>query len=228
MYESTLNFKKDSQPTFHSINNVRKLPLERGVTKKYEIEGKLETTNRTRNISLVERTFFNPNEMKEWIDNWRMLKDAGLPVPSTLRVTDEKTVLMGNMRSHGEETYGKGFACELMDNIRDHESKGIPLIPIKEVDRKFLETYSTQKSEFLAEVQRLEMMATAQNIVLPYDDAFELLVRPDGTWQLAILDLSLVWKDSSQDEAARINSKTVKEFLAYVDKTFQILKARVN
>ncbi len=52
--------------------------------------------------------------------------------------------------------------------------------------------------------------ATAHNISLPYDDPFDLLVHPDGSWQLIVLDID---NEIVEDTLEKHNRYLVPRFL---------------
>ncbi len=62
-------------------------------------------------------------------------------------------------------------------------------------------------------------MATNSNITLPHDDPFELMVKPDGSWELVILDLrfGLYDEQSSSAQIKDNNERQVEVFLKHLE-----------
>jgi len=161
------------------LTNITRTPLGRGLETKNVVQATVTHNQRSRDVSLVERV----NNTHFWLHNWQLLKDAGLPVPATVRLSEKNTILITNFKAHGEEMYGKGLLYEY-EKIPPQELK------LSHTDHIFLELMKTSKKAILTEMERLVGIANEHTVFLPGDDPFELLISPDGSWKFVITDLS--------------------------------------
>jgi hypothetical protein len=167
---------------------------------KYLIEGQIGN----RDISLVAR------EVAEHVPTtWRKMKEAGLPVVPTLRIdpqTRERgrpTVIMTDVKADGSELYGKGLLWSL-------ESNEARVRPRPDIDKYFLAlTHSTHFNEIEKKVNEYKAVADKNHISLPKDDAFELKIKPNGAWDMLILDLDMSFHEWKEN----INTKPIAQFL---------------
>lgn len=170
----TANPESGRNPVRIEISEVSKIP--EGAETKHLLEG---TVGRRR-IFLVEREFD-----QSYINNWHIFRKAGLPVVPTLRVSSRKTLLITDIKADGSEIYGKSLLTSLHDI---HEIRSRPRL---DVDRIFLRL--TQPGNFQTvdrKVKEYLDIANSEQIRLPFDDPFEFVVHPDGSWELMILDLT--------------------------------------
>lgn len=147
----------------------------------------------SRKIQLVER----PDDLG-YSARWAALKEAGFPVVPTLRKTGEGTVLITDVAKDGTEVFGKSLSVllqELEDSIPEedaHEASKKDAEMLERVTRvkAFLElTQGEQLEKIKKQVHEYTQRANEKGILLPVDGQFELLVHPDGTWSLMLLDL---------------------------------------
>lgn len=164
-----------------TLHNVDEDGLERGSEPKSVINASVRVGERTRPVSFIERYTPFPST---WIQNWQMMREAGLPVPPTVRETDRQTIVVTNLKAHGEEMYGKGMLIHLREAMTwDDDYK------LTAVDHIFLDLIQFHETDIIAEANRIVNIANRQLICLPTDDAMELLVEPSGSWRIVIADL---------------------------------------
>lgn len=115
-------------------------------------------------------------DAEEYADVWKLFDDAGLPVSPELWTDEDGKIYMPNLTADGSAFYGKGFvdAYALKQNKMDNNFLNI-------IDKKF--------DEITEVAGRLADHASKQGVLLPLDDAFDLHVFPDGSYELSILDL---------------------------------------
>lgn len=143
---------------------------------------------------------------------WYKLKKAGLPVVPTMRKIGDYSVLMTNLTSDGSFLFGKytRYAKDAaVPKSMTKNLKKIPILPIKQTAWIFAD------------------ICNNNDIELAYDDAFELLVHPNGSWELIMLDLSGVVinvKPEDKDSLEENNSKHCRLFF----ETIMSLKNRLK
>lgn len=178
-------------------------------------------------VSLVQRRgHFYPS-------TWRAMRQEGLPVVPELWTSSVGTILMPNLRADGSEMYGKGFATMLMVKHLAQFALGSPR------NEAFLELFESEsgRTAVAEQAQRYQAQATNTEIALPHDDAFELLLHPDDSWELTIVDLSLAkdslesfcgqrapllppskrrWRQAAKEDLASANAKCTTDFIDHL------------
>ena len=109
-------------------------------------------------------------------------------------------MLVTNLKAHGEEMYGKGMGIDF-DEISSRNDS----YELTETDLHFLHLMKRKRSALYREINLIKQLATDNLIILPYDDAFELLIKPDGSWELVIADLRYVKVALSKQDAYEQN-----------------------
>ncbi len=109
-----------------------------------------------------------------YFNNWMMLRKAGIPTLPTVRVIDKRRVLITDMTSDGSEFFGK---------VTEIDEISVENLTDAELVFSYLDL-----SRVRDELERVERLAIQNNIALPIDDPFDLLVHPDGTWEVIVLD----------------------------------------
>lgn len=148
----------------------------------FEYKHVIAATVGERPVSLIQRHY-----EERYVDTWEEFRAAGLPVVPTLRVAEtegHKSLLVTDLKADGSELYGKGLLVTLSQgDVRERP-------PIEMVDRRFLELTSPANIEQIqAQANEYAAVADKNEMILPIDDPFELLIKPDGAWGLIIVDL---------------------------------------
>lgn len=112
----------------------------------------------------------------EYADVWKLFDDARLPVSPELWQDESGKIYMPDLTVDGSAFYGKGF-------VDAYELKN------RQLDNVFLQLVENQFDQISAVADRLSQQATRNNVLLPLDDAFDLHVFPDGSFELNCLDL---------------------------------------
>lgn len=123
----------------------------------------------------------NASMSEKYIGKWRLLKEVGIPTVPSMRLVDEETVAMGDMTRDGSQFFGKAKYIEAL------EGGDLTKRPISKIEKLFLDINPRNIKREIARVQKL---AWEKGIILPLDDPYDLIVHPDGTWQVLVLDLS--------------------------------------
>lgn len=197
MVEESFSVEKTDGLNTHDIKVLSKKQFEKGgVEKKFRIEGEISRGEKTKAVSLVERDFGERN--KDYLGKWKKLKEVGLPVVSTMRLTDQNKIVMTDLKADGSELYGKGIVFEIAlakyANKTPRESSNI--------DKIFLEIMDNEEEVELIKEKTNEYakIATENGISLAVDDPFELVVHPNGEWDLVCLDLELLQLKGGTDK----------------------------
>jgi len=202
------------------LGNVERTSLEGGIEEKNIVEAKFGSNGRERKIEFIER-LSDKFSIEFWLKNWKTFHDAGLPIPPSIRVSQTGNIFVTNLRANGEEMYGKGFLIEAISKHIFGQS-----FELRDIDKVFFEVWSTQKKEIIKTIWRLMEIANENNIVLPPDDPFELLVSSDGSWKLVIVDLKMggqMAQELFSKDRVRKKNKSNAEYVIYVlDSLFDI------
>ncbi|HEV7454485.1 MAG TPA: hypothetical protein VGO07_04460 [Candidatus Saccharimonadales bacterium] len=146
-----------------------------------------------RELTLLERSVKDdPAERREhndhYIHSWQVCNEAGIPVVPEVMVSDDDTLLVTDVKAGGSEVYGKGMARAL--SSYDHAQERHR--PHADIDALFMQITAPENvGAIRAEAERISQLAINAGMELPADDPYELIVHPDGTWQLMTLDLDL-------------------------------------
>ena len=140
-------------------------------------------TSSNREVSLVIKTVNNlsRNEQEEkmdssdvWIGKYNMIKEAGIPVVPSVRKISDRQVAMTDLEADGSVVYGKadmfnGRATRALDHL-------LVQIDVNEVNKV---------------AQEYARLADEAGILLANDDAFALVLSPNGEWAILALDVGL-------------------------------------
>lgn len=117
-----------------------------------------------------------------YYERWRFLRDRKIPTVSSMRVVDNDRVAMGDMTVGGAAFFGK----EKQISIHLESKRGVTR-SLSEIERVFL---SLDVEDIKSWVAQLQMLTWVNDIRLPGDDEYDLLVWPDGRFQIVLMDLS--------------------------------------
>ena len=160
---------------------------DKGVDNKYIVEAHtlINGNEGERTMRLVEKElkvyeFLERNDddipADKYLKYWRELQDAGIPTVPTMRKLDDERVIMTDLTAEGGCLYGKNKSLQMTGDKNS-------------IDDIFL---SIDPEEITKQAQEIVEKANKAGISLPMDDPLELLVNPDGTWRLLVLDLSML------------------------------------
>lgn len=128
---------------------------------------------------------------------WKEFQRVGINVVPWL-LEDTNHVIVPDMECDNYRFYGKSRSLAIND-------RNLTLPPFCYQDFLFLLVFSDMNSQLVDMVEELTNTATENGIALPYDDPAELMIHPDGYFDLITLDLSRARLDVSIDEAYYIN-----------------------
>ena len=119
---------------------------------------------------------------RRYYERWKYLKSVGIQSSHSMRVVGERYIAMGDMTLGGSAFFGKAKTCDLFSE----EFAGVKrkLSPIEEV---FM---SINPDLIKKDLEYIRKIAEGEKIMLPADDPFDLLVHPNGSWEVMVLDLT--------------------------------------
>ena len=203
-----------------SLTVKQRIPFkEGGLEDKHRIEATitLPDSDKSKNVSLIERGWMGAGD--DYINKWKQFNSVGLPVVSTIRRTDKGTILLTDVKADGSEVFG-GSLRSTLKNIHNLRSSN-PL------DQRFLEIINDGNIEQIqSQVADFVERATKAFIALPSDGAFELIVHPNGTWNLITLDLrraEINQNKSSYESLKEKNQLYADNFLLSLKKLGEML-----
>lgn len=109
---------------------------------------------------------------------WQLSQDIGLPVPQQLYLLSDDVVAFPDLTADGSVFVGKAAAAEIAAGTQPRMAA-----LLQTIDQQHVITQAHQFAE----------LATNQQVRLPHDGAFDLLLQPSGTWQLMILEFGAMW-----------------------------------
>lgn len=207
--------------------------MSNGIESKLRHKATIESGSREKQVRLVERKnikTFGP----DYASQWQLFRNAGLPVVPTLRKTERGTVMMTDLTADGSEIYGKDLSSMLLQGLFQFSHIDKNKLPKIKYVNSFLEIMEGEEFERLKrKVKEYQELANTNGILLPTDDPFELIIHPDGTWELVIIDLRFGGKDIANprlSETIELMNKNSAAFfindLLEIKKFF--LKRRIN
>jgi hypothetical protein len=118
---------------------------------------------------------------ERYLEKWNILRNCGIPTVSSMRVIDRDTVAMGDMTWDGSAFFGKQLVSDIGDK-KDLDKRSLTVM-----EKIFL---GIDPNKIKEEMKRVQMLAWDKGIRLPDDDLYDLIVHPDGTWQVLVVDLA--------------------------------------
>jgi hypothetical protein len=166
--------------------------------------------------SLVERPL-RPNSA----EIWKEFHDSDVPVTSDIFVGAHNKLLVPNLKARGSELYGKCLSYLLGANLERDVHR-------PEIDEFFVGLLGTNEDQVDDRITQFARTATQSDLLLPQDDPLEMIVHPDGSWNLIVLDLAKAMKmpPKIRPHLEADNSSSVLRFQGHLDRIFQGLVAR--
>lgn len=135
-----------------------------------------------------EQTAMTP--ARRYYERWRFLRKLGIPTVSSMRVVDDHHVAMGDMTIGGAAFFGKEKWWTVNDEVRRSVHR-----ELDKMEKLFL---NIDSEAIKREIASLQALAWANGIRLPSDDEYDLLVRPDGSFQVVLMDLTQMRKRGNE------------------------------
>jgi hypothetical protein len=157
-------------------------------------------------VSFIERPLHPDSQ-----ETWRAFREAGIPTPDMF-IADNGKLLAGNVRADGSEVYGKYLASAI--------KLGLPRTdPRPDTDAFFVDLLHPRNTRVQKKVNKYVGTAADASLQLAFDDPFELIVHPDGDWDLIALDLTHAESTPKTDTYALrvLNSSATAAFEAHLD-----------
>ena len=157
-----------------------------------------------RSIDMVRKEVSVAGGADKYYWAWKKLKDAGVPTVPTVRKINDNEVIMTDMTADGSAFFGKADVSESF--VRKNASK------LRNLDKMFLDI---DLDEVKAKARVIASEASLRGVNLPYDDPMDLLVHPDGSWEIIVLDI-----DSQMDGHAEEwgwNNRAISKFYRHLD-----------
>jgi hypothetical protein len=154
---------------------------------------------------------------------WQAYRAAGVMVTPELFLADNGKQLVPDMKADGSELYGKLRRHWLTEPL-DFADPNAPTKPEHpEIDELFVGLLRKKERQVRERVAAYMRAATAAGIELPYDDPAELLIRPDGSWDVLALDLRATKLGTHAKFVEGYNEKYIALFEASLGKIYKAL-----
>ena len=131
---------------------------------------------------------------------WQEFQRVGINVVPWL-LEDTNHVIVPDMECDNYRFYGKSRSLAIYD-------KNLTLPPFCNQDFLFLLVFADMNPQLVNMLSELTSTATENGIALPYDDPAELMIHPDGYFDLITLDLSRARLKVRIDEAYKTNQES--------------------
>ena len=175
--------------------------LDNGAEGKTRVFGKIDSKKAIRLV--IKRVSLTTHDSDCYINIWRCLKEASLPVVPTVRKVNEHDIAMTDLCSDGSEFYGKS---------RNWYPETHTWLLVDVFNRlNFRDVRNCANT--------IANHATKNGIGLPGDDPLELLIHPDGSWNLIILDIADTLFTASSKNLKKHNQNRVRDFIDFLDAT---------
>lgn len=152
---------------------------------------------------------------RRYYERWRFLRSIGVPTAGSMRVIDDRRVAMGDMTARGAVFFGKEKLRSVMQESERHV-----LRKLSKHEKVFLDI---DPEEIKQKIAWLQALAWLHDFRLPSDDEYDILVWPDGTFQVLILDLTQM-RRIRRGEAESDLVKERDSMFAYLDRMVSDLK----
>lgn len=159
-----------------------------------------------------------------FMSRWKVLHDAGLPVPHAIATVNPNEIAVFDPTNGGKYGFYSNIEAEtiLEANPNEHIELGTPQ-QIRTLLRMGLDS---PDNAFVGKVDEVTRLATSKNICLSRVTPLELLVGPDDSWYLYILNCLEV-EPSTDPNLALINHNLGIKFKSDILTTFYYLR-RIN
>jgi hypothetical protein len=216
----------DYPERYAEIQVVHRKNIEEGTENKERIKGIVKSFGKDRFVNLIRRNFdgspyIDPINRKialQTQNNWKLFREAGLPTYNTLRVVQDGSILVTDECADGSRTYGNPDFWESLKNGNVLRSK-----EDTEIDNIFIDLTSPEKiGPIIQRANDISEIATNHNINLPFRDPLELIVHPNGSWDLKTLDVAETRQAQDEygaNEVKHLNSSCGEWVSAYLQRT---------
>ncbi len=186
------------------INVLSEQELKLGNEKKFLVRAQLEREGRLRDICLVRRSVAKRNK---YVYVWNKMKEIGIPTFPTLRIdrSNDRDIYITYLKHDDSELYGKAKRAALL--------KGT--FCVHNLDELFLYMIDNSIQEIEERAKKIADLASENGVLLPIDDAFELIVRKDGSWEIISIDLDSAncFEEFSVQSLKKQNDHSVYKFI---------------
>lgn len=195
--------------SFERQENYPHLKVHGGFFSKQPVEAQIEGSSHVTPMFIKET--HKPDDENDivtaemYYNYWKRLKNAGIPTVPTMRVIAPNEVIMTNMTADGSVFFGK------------HRSHSEP------ISDQFIQHFlSINPADIQFSAQQIVKRADENNIILPDDEAFTLLVHPDGSWEVMVLDSQPPYAEVVGDvlsavQRQEMNNGTVTKLMRFLE-----------
>lgn len=214
---------------FSKIKVLKRKPIDEGSESKERITGVVSTQTNERHVSLIRRNFddrfpyntpLNKITATQTKESWRRYKKSDQPTYGTLRIAQDGSLLVTDVCADGSRCYGNP---DFLKNLR--AGKLLRCKKDNEIDTLFIKLVDSEQIELIRhKADGLVRNASDNKIGLPLNDPIELVVHPDGKWDILTLDVAEThFKDNIYDTEL-FNDKCTEYFIAELYRTCNELK----
>jgi len=207
------------------------LPFQGGIRDKTHFETELIVGNRSRVLKWVRRQRYGENDARDYFQVWNRLRELGFPVVNTVR-QDNKYAYIPDLTSDGSRVYGRGLQEYLdMDQSQSDPYYVDLFYSTSSLDQVFLQLIANSLPEVQAKVGYWRDFATQNGVGLP-EDAFVIYVRPNGKWQLLMLDVEKATFDTISDKNKAMilerNTLVSEKFMHTIQELARLLNRKLT
>lgn len=152
----------------------------------------VDPTPESPDVSVVMRTFAKDYYSELYYENWLLCRNAGLPVVPDMNISPPDAVVMKDLCADGSSLFGKHTIIGKYSLFELSRTAGST--PPDHNESTFAHVNPSNIHQRSNEIAR---RATQEGILLAQDDPSVLLMHPDGTWEVILLDLEGCRKNNS-------------------------------
>lgn len=127
----------------------------------------------------------NMSESERYYERWRFLKKHGIPTIDSMRIVDHDRVAMGDATVNGGEFFGKAKKKLIEREVYQGKRRALT-----NKEKRYLEIF--ESGELESEVKRISKLMSEAGLCFPKDDYFDLIIHDDGSFDVLVMDLSLL------------------------------------
>lgn len=209
---------------YTEIHVLRRQRIEDGGESKERIKGVVKTSKQEKFVYLIRRNFddnfpsntsWNKLISQQTQERWHRYQDAKLPTYNTIRVVQDGSLLVTDETADGSRLYGNpDFLRVLREGGKLRNKKDSIL------DSIFISLISSEEIKAIKEkTDRTVELASHNKIGLPLHDPFELIVHPNGSWDVKTIDVAESQYKEDVYRTQLFNDGCTNYFITYLEKT---------
>jgi hypothetical protein len=151
-------------------------------------------------MSLVEKETLSEFHSDMMLKVWKRCRQNNIDVVDFMAKTSDGFIIMSNITHDGSQIYGRSLLHTIKSDDHGERKRDV-----NELDKKFINLMQNNHEKINQAALKIAEKTASAGIILPSDDPLDLILHPDGSWQIMPLDIENAVLDSapSNEERAR-------------------------